>query len=124
VSNRDGGDEGLGQRPTELANRKPVFRLYVSGATPKSTQAIVSVKRVLESMCGGDYELRVVDIYQEREKVNRAQVSAVPMLVREQPLPVLRMIGDFSSPGRIRSMLSAASPSEDVCEQDGKRNQE
>jgi circadian clock protein KaiB len=89
------------------AGPTPVFRLYVSGATHKSTIAITNMKRVLEELFGGDYELLVTDIYQEPEKVEAAQVYLVPMLVREQPEPEVRITGDFSSEDDVRSLLVA-----------------
>jgi len=81
--------------------------LYISGATPRSTDAITNLKPVLERLWGGDYELRVTDIYQEPQTANAARVYMAPTLVREQPAPELRIVGDFSSEEELISSLMA-----------------
>ena len=101
------------------AGRKPVFRLYVSGATPKSVQAITNLRSVLDGLYEGGYELEVIDIYQEPQMASDARISAVPMLTREYPLPVLRRAGNFSSIEHIRRMLSASHPHGSPDERDG-----
>lgn len=98
---------GPTHRRVRMAGQKPVFHLYVSGATPKSTDAITNLKPVLEKLFDGDYELRVTDIYQEPQKANAAQVYLAPTLVREHPEPVVRIVGDFSSEDDIQSLLIA-----------------
>lgn len=87
------------------AGQTPIFHLYVSGATPRSSTAITNLKPVLEELFDGDYELRVTDIYQEPQKANAAQVYVAPALVREHPEPVVRIVGDFSSEDGLRSLL-------------------
>lgn len=91
----------------ESVGRKPIFHLYISGATPRSTAAITHLKPVLEKLFEGHYELRVTDIYQEPKKANAAKVYLAPTLVRESPAPVLRIVGDFSSEEVITSLLIA-----------------
>jgi circadian clock protein KaiB len=95
-----------------MARQKPVFHLYVSGATPRSTNAITNLKPVLGKLFEGGYELRVTDIYQEPQKANTAHVYVAPTLVREHPEPVVRMVGGFSSEDEIRSLLIARFPNE------------
>ena len=95
------------RRRFQAAGQKPVFHLYISGATPRSSDAITHLKPVLEKLFEGDYELRVTDIYQEPQKANAANVFLVPTLVREHPEPELRIVGDFSSEEKIRSSLMA-----------------
>lgn len=91
----------------QTAGRKPVFHLYISGATPRSTDAVTHLKHVLEELFEGDYELRVTDIYQEPQTANAARVYLAPTLVREHPGPVLRIVGVFSSGEETRSSLIA-----------------
>lgn len=113
-----------GETPDNVARRKPVFRLYVAGATLGATRAIVNVKRLLEDVYKGNYELGVIDIYQEREKLEGMDIPAVPMLVREQPLPFLRVVGHFNDAVEIRGMFSAMNQRGSAGEQNGKRNTE
>lgn len=90
--------------------RKPVFHLYVSGATPRSTQAIANLRPVLEGLYEGDYELLLTDIYQQPQEATAARVHMAPTLIREYPAPVLRVVGDFSNEKNIRAMLAPRAP--------------
>jgi circadian clock protein KaiB len=74
-----------------------VLRLYVSGASPKSLEAIRNLKNICDETLAGRHELEVVDIYQQPDRVARDQVVAAPMLVRHQPLPLRRLIGTLSN---------------------------
>lgn len=78
---------------SERAEKKHLFRLYVTGTTPKSTQAITCVKQILETRLSGMYTLEVIDIYQQPLLATRADVTVVPALVREHPLPLRRIVG-------------------------------
>ena len=44
---------------------KYVLRLYVTGLTPRSTQAIATIKAICEEHLSGRYDLEVIDIYQQ-----------------------------------------------------------
>ena len=77
------------------------LRLYVSGATPQSTLAIVNVKKICESHLPGRYSLEVIDIYQELDLAKRDQVFAVPTLIKRSPHPLRRLIGDMSNTDRV-----------------------
>lgn len=78
-----------------------VLRLYVTGLTPRSTQAIANLRAVCEEHLAGRYDLEIIDIYQQPELAKGAQLIAVPTLVKELPLPVRRLIGDLSDKERV-----------------------
>jgi circadian clock protein KaiB len=73
------------------------FRLYVSGASPKSVEAIRNIKKICEEHLPGHYDLEVIDIYQQPDLATREQVVAAPMLIKESPGPLRRLIGNLSS---------------------------
>lgn len=77
----------------EREEKPYVFRLYVTGTTPKSTQAVTCVRQILESRLRGLYILEVIDIYQQPLLATGAEVTVVPTLVRERPLPVRKIVG-------------------------------
>ncbi|MDB5696594.1 MAG: hypothetical protein JWN21_2137 [Sphingomonas bacterium] len=78
-----------------------VLRLFVSGASPRSTRAIDNLRRLLERELPGRYDLRVIDVYQDPEAARDHQVVAAPTLVKVSPLPVRRIIGDLSDEARV-----------------------
>ena len=79
---------------------KYVFRLYVTGMTPKSILAITNVQILCEKHLAGRYELKVIDIYQQPKLAREAQIIATPTLIKKQPLPLQRLIGDMSDTKR------------------------
>lgn len=82
------------------------LRLYVTGATSRSTRAIENLRRFCETELAGCYDLEVIDIYQNPEAAREAQVIAAPTLVKMQPEPVRRVIGDMTDEDRMRRGLS------------------
>ena len=82
-------------------DKKYVLRLYIAGATPKSTEAIVNIKRICEEHLKGRYELEVIDIYQQPVLAKGEQIVAVPTLVKKLPLPLRKFIGSMQDVERI-----------------------
>jgi circadian clock protein KaiB len=80
------------------------FRLFVTGATGKSSRAITNLTQVCERYIAGEYVLDVVDIYQQPELARGQQIVAAPTLVKYSPLPLRRFIGDLS---KTRELLKA-----------------
>jgi circadian clock protein KaiB len=79
---------------------KYVLRLYVTGMTPKSTQAIANVRKLCEKHLAGRYELEVIDIYQQPKLAKGEQIIATPTLIKKLPLPLRKLIGDMSDTER------------------------
>jgi len=83
------------------AKAKYAFRLYITGATPRSTKAIQNLKDLCEKHLQGCYEVEVVDIYQHPDLAKGQQIIAAPTLVKHFPLPLRKFIGDLSDTERI-----------------------
>ena len=78
-----------------------VLRLYVAGVTPRSVHAIENVKTVCETHLQGQYELQVIDIYQQPALAKGDQIIAVPTLIKKLPAPLRMLIGDLSDVERV-----------------------
>jgi circadian clock protein KaiB len=89
----------------ESPDARFVLRLYVSGMTPRSRQAVESIRNLCEEHLAGRYDLEVIDIYQQPALAKAAQVIAAPTLVKMLPLPLRKIIGDLADPGRIMAVL-------------------
>ncbi len=74
---------------------KYFLRLYVAGATARSRQALRRVYELCEIELKENYELEVIDVYQQPELARENQIVATPTLVKEFPLPVRRVIGNL-----------------------------
>ena len=78
-----------------------VLRLYVTGATDRSSRAITNIRWFCERYLKGRYDLRVVDIYQQPSLAQTHEIIAAPTLVKSEPLPPKRLVGDFSDRERL-----------------------
>ena len=78
-----------------------VLRLYVTGMTPRSTEAFATIKALCEERLQGRYELEVIDIYQHPQLAIDEQIIAVPTLVKLLPAPLRRLVGDLSNQERV-----------------------
>jgi circadian clock protein KaiB len=98
-----------------------VLRLYVSGASPKSLEAIKNIKRICDVNLAGRHQLEVVDIFQQPERAALDQVVAAPMLVKHLPLPLRRLIGPLSNARQVLQILELIETEDDrtVNEQQG-----
>ncbi len=90
----------------EAAERQPkelffVLRLYVTGTTPRSTQAIRNIRKICEDHLSGRYDLEVIDIYQQSVLAKGEQIIAAPTLIKKLPLPLRKFIGDMSDTDKI-----------------------
>lgn len=82
-------------------SKKYVLRLYVAGATPKSTEAILNIKKICDEHLKDRYELEVIDIYQQPLLAKDEQIIAAPTLVKKLPPPLRRFIGSMHDVDRI-----------------------
>jgi circadian clock protein KaiB len=78
-----------------------VLRLYVTGLTPRSTQAIETIKDICEEQLKSRYDLEVVDLAKQPELACEADIVAAPTLIKQLPLPLRRLIGDLSNKDRV-----------------------
>ena len=86
---------------TEREQERYVLRLYVTGTTPHSLQAIVNIRKICEEHLAGRYDLEVIDILQHPTLAESEQIIAVPTLIKKLPLPLRHFIGDMSQTERI-----------------------
>ena len=85
----------------KLKRARYVLRLYVSGMTPRSREAIDRVTTFCEQHLKDRYDLEVVDIYQKPALMKGEQIVAVPTLVKVLPAPLRRFIGNMQSEERL-----------------------
>ena len=85
----------------KLGQEKYLMRLYVTGMTPRSTQAIARIKAICEEHLQGRYDLEVIDIYQQPALAKGEQIIATPTLIKKLPFPLRRIVGDLSNKERV-----------------------
>ena len=93
-----GRDEGPSEEPE---GTRYLLRLFVTGMTPRSTVAIARIKAICEEHLNGQYDLEVIDIYQQPDVARREQIVATPTLIKKLPAPLRRLVGDLSDKQRV-----------------------
>lgn len=78
-----------------------VLRLFVTGASANSVRAITNLKRICETHLKGRYSLDIIDVYQQKSMAETEQIIALPVLIKTQPLPQRRLIGDMSDEDKV-----------------------
>ena len=82
-----------------------VLRLFVSGMSPRSREAIVNVRALCEEHLKGRYTLEVIDIYQYPRSASENQIFAAPTLIKKLPLPLRKFVGDMTKTEKILAGL-------------------
>jgi circadian clock protein KaiB len=89
--------ENFDQTISEMSRDKYILRLYITGATIRSSLAITNLKKICDEYLEGRYELEVIDLYQKPCLAKDEQIIATPTLIKKLPLPFRRIIGDMSN---------------------------
>ncbi len=91
--------------PPEPSGKPYKLRLFITGSTPRSTRAIENMRRICEDNLAGQYDLEVIDVYQNPDATKDLQIIATPTLVKILPEPLRRIIGDLSDKERVLAGL-------------------
>jgi len=75
---------------------KYALKLYVTGHTPRSQQAIDNLRGILEAEFADRYELEIIDVLDKPQLAEDEKILATPTLIKELPPPLRRVIGDLS----------------------------
>jgi circadian clock protein KaiB len=85
-----------------------VLRLFTTGTTPRSTRALRNLSEICETNLKGRYDLEVIDIYQEPGRATESDIIAAPTLIKDEPPPSRRMVGDLSDRPKVLLNLALA----------------
>ena len=77
------------------------LKLYITGHTQKSKQAIENLRDLCETELGSQYELIIVDILERPQLAEDDKILATPTLIKELPPPLKRIIGDLSDTEKV-----------------------
>src|SRR4051812_41837794 len=72
------------------------FRLYVAGESPRSLAAFAHLTALCRAHLVEAYEIEVVDLLTNPRLARQDDILAIPTLVRQQPSPPRKIIGDLS----------------------------
>ncbi len=81
---------------------KLVLKLYVTGKTPRSLKAISNLETLLKDQLDkGQYELEIVNIFEQPQLAEDEKIFATPTLIKELPEPIRRIVGDLSDEEKV-----------------------
>lgn len=90
---------------TTTINPPYVLRLFITGASPNSLRAVNNIKAICEEHLKGNYALEIIDVYQQPTVAKSEQLIALPLLLKSEPLPVKRLIGNMSDTEKVLKAL-------------------
>jgi circadian clock protein KaiB len=81
------------------------FTLYVAGDSELTARALANFDRLIRARLRERCSLRTVDVLKEPGLARQNRVVATPLLVREGPPPLVKILGDLSQEAKILTQL-------------------
>lgn len=82
------------------------LRLYITiRETPKSIKLLNDIMAILERELEEPYSIEVIDVLDHPQKAIDEKIFATPTLVRVDPPPVKKIMGDLSDSGMVLEKL-------------------
>lgn len=92
-------------RELSSLKEKLILKLYVSGMTSKSMQAIENINRICTDLLELDYNIEIIDIYKKPELAAENHIIFCPSLIKLSPFPKKVVIGTLSDSDLVIKML-------------------
>jgi circadian clock protein KaiB len=92
---------GTQKKAAKRSGSRYALRLYITGQTPRSLQSVENLRALCDKYIPNKFDLEVVDIYQQPAMAAAGQIIAAPTLIKSMPLPLRRLVGDFSDQNRV-----------------------
>ena len=73
-----------------------ILKLYIVTSSSASEMALGNLKQLISRESGIVFQLEVIDVRQNPRLAEEDKVLAIPTLIRIQPQPVRKIIGDLS----------------------------
>jgi circadian clock protein KaiB len=89
------------RKPPSAPEPRYQLRLYVTGQTPRSIRSVENLRALCDKHLRDNFDLEVIDIYQQPAMAAAGQIIAAPTLIKSMPLPLRRLVGDFSDQKRV-----------------------
>ncbi len=80
---------------------KLVLKLYVSGMSPKSMEAIENINKLCAEYLENSFDLEIIDLYKHPELAIEQQIIFSPSLIKRLPLPKKTLVGTFADTEKV-----------------------
>lgn len=82
------------------------LRLFITGHSKESLQAVSSLKKICSEELSGQADLEVVDVMKDTDLAKREKIFSTPTLIKESPKPRRRIVGDLADYEKLLTYLS------------------
>lgn len=95
-----------------MSDQQLVLRLYIAGHTPAAEQAIHNLHEIIAEAYGDEEacKLEVIDILERPQLAEDERILATPVVIKDLPPPVRRVVGDLSEREKILIGLDLKEP--------------
>ena len=94
-----------------------VLKLYVTGRTRRSREAVRNLRSLLATRLSRGYDLSVIDVLENPEEAEADRILATPTLLRRSDYGgAIRIIGDLSDSDRVLALIGGESPQQNTAE--------
>ena len=73
-----------------------ILQLYIAGETPLSNQAINNLHTIKEQYLTEQDSIEIINVELSPQVAFEKKIIITPTLIKQQPLPALRIIGNLS----------------------------
>lgn len=73
-----------------------LLKLYITGYTHRSQQAISNLIQLCELHLKNQHEIIIIDVLARPQVAEAEKILLTPTLIKELPLPKVRIVGDLS----------------------------
>ena len=89
------------------------LELYVVGQSARSLAAVANLRRILETSMAGEFDLQIIDVLEQPDAAEDSNVMATPTLIKREPAPAWRLLGDLSATDVVRRRLGIEDTDDD-----------
>lgn len=82
--------------------------LFISGDTARSYNAVRNVEAIVKQHLDGQCELEIIDIFKDPQRAEREKILATPTILRNEPLPKKKIMGEFDDHDAVADALEIA----------------
>ena len=84
------------------------LQLFIAGRTPKSAVALANLNAFCEQYLKNNYFLEIIDLAIHPERAGLHGILAIPTLIKKDPEPLKKLIGNLSDQAKMLSILNIA----------------
>ena len=89
------------------------LRIYLAGKSKRDEKNVGELREILEYKLKNQYSLQVIDVLDSRELAIQDNVLATPVLIKLEPQPVRKLLGDFGDYEKLMLLLGMADREDD-----------